>query len=808
MKSPYERQLELENESVELGVMRYRKAIQERSLSELPPGLTLLHRSIDPMVKALEEFLTPSSRGGRLHTSAKFLRQFDPLEVAFITARRLINAIEEEESIQSVAISLGNALVDHLEYKRFKEEVPNYVSVIEHNLNKRTQHERHRRTVILRAKRKLGIEDLEISQIERLHVGIKLIDLFIQSTGLIKKERDSSEKGAYRIRGTDQVLEWIARQHARCELLSPVYLPMVVPPVPWESPYGGGFLTNSEVPRLTLIKTRNREYLDFMENHDMPLVYRAVNALQNVPWRINKRILEVIKAIEKADSGLGGLPTEQEEPLPPAPWSDDKEFEYLKKHYPEVVKSWKRKATEVWSLRIANKSKRIQLARKLWIADKFKDEERIYFVWSLDWRGRMYPVQTFVNPQADDVGRALLEFAEGKPLGHDGLRWLMIHLANKYGIDKVPFDERIEWVRQNHDEILRWAEDPLTYTGWAEADSPFQCLAAAFEYAEVFTSGELYAYESHLPIQMDGSCNGLQNFSAMLRDEVGGTYVNLVPQERPADVYAKVAEVVSRKIEKEAAEGNELAKLWVGKVDRSIAKRNVMTLPYGVTLYGMREQLELELSKRNVPGEHYLDTDDDFEAAVYLAKKMWESIGEVVVAARKAMDWLQEVAKVCSEAGVAIRWSTPSGFVVEQSYRKSKNKRIDTIWGTSKIKLSLNFPTNKLDRRKQTQGIAPNFVHSMDASHLVLTINRALDEGITAFSMIHDSYGTHAADAEKLAWILREAFVDMYREDVLEKFRQEVLSQLPEEFRPEVPPVPERGNLDIEAVKDSLYFFA
>jgi DNA-directed RNA polymerase len=32
-----------------------------------------------------------------------------------------------------------------------------------------------------------------------------------------------------------------------------------------------------------------------------------------------------------------------------------------------------------------------------------------------------------------DINRGLLEFAEGKPLGNDGLYWLKVHLANKIG---------------------------------------------------------------------------------------------------------------------------------------------------------------------------------------------------------------------------------------------------------------------------------------------------------------------------------------------------------------------------------------
>ena len=39
----------------------------------------------------------------------------------------------------------------------------------------------------------------------------------------------------------------------------------------------------------------------------------------------------------------------------------------------------------------------------------------------------------FPLPVASDVGRALLQFAEGYPLGKRGLQWLKIHLVNLHG---------------------------------------------------------------------------------------------------------------------------------------------------------------------------------------------------------------------------------------------------------------------------------------------------------------------------------------------------------------------------------------
>jgi DNA-directed RNA polymerase len=62
----------------------------------------------------------------------------------------------------------------------------------------------------------------------------------------------------------------------------------------------------------------------------------------------------------------------------------------------------------------------------------------------------------------DDLSRGLLMFAEGKPLGKKGLRWLKIHLSNVFGYDKAPFDDRETFATEHLTEIYDSAENPLT----------------------------------------------------------------------------------------------------------------------------------------------------------------------------------------------------------------------------------------------------------------------------------------------------------------------------------------------------------
>lgn len=798
MLAKVQRQIELEHESVQEGVNRYRETLQENGEGEMPPGLKLIKEGMHPLIRSLKEFKL-GGKGGAVNASVRKLLnglQVSPEEVAYITLKHSFEwFMIPDLTIQACAEALAKKVTEHHEYNKFKTAMKNYVEMVEEDI--KAQDASRKRTVMMALKRKKNIPDDVFSRKELQMLGQKLLDLMISSTGY--GQLLLTRGGGYRLVPSVAVEEFLERHHKIFELLYPTHYPMLIPPTPWQDATVGGYLTL----RLPLIRQaytqKRREVIEVPER-----VLSVINSIQNVPWKINKRVLEVVDILWEEGSTLGGLPSKDKEPLPPTPWTSDEEFERMKVEQPMVVKQWKWDATKVYDRRAKMKSKIISIGSKLHVANKFKDEEEIYFPHVMDWRGRIYPVGSHVNPQSDDLGKSLLMFRDGKPLGNEGMFWLKVHGANLAGVDKVAFEDRVKWVEDHHEAILDSARNPLDGARfWADQDEPFQFLAFCFEYEGMVREGEDFV--SHLSVSMDGTCSGLQHFSAMLRDEVGGKEVNLVPSDRPQDVYKKVAEVVSKKVEEDASLGDENAQIWLGKIDRGIAKRNVMTLPYGAKQHAFKDQLLNELEKR---GEGYLDTEDTFKPAVYLAKKMWTGIGEVVIAAREAMEWLQTVSKVVTKLDRGITWTTPMGYQPVQHYIKRKEVRIKTFWGGMRVDLTLLEPTEKTDTVKNANGISPNFVHSLDASHLQLTVESCVAKGLKDFAFIHDSFGTHAANVSTLNETLREQFVAQYTPDVLERFRQEILAQIPEEHHNEIPPVPLKGRLDLDAVKQSRYFFA
>ena len=115
-----------------------------------------------------------------------------------------------------------------------------------------------------------------------------------------------------------------------------------------------------------------------------------------------------------------------------------------------------------------------------------------------------------------------------------------------------------------------------------------------------------------------------------------------------------------------------------------------------------------------------------------------------------------------------------------------------------------------LNTAKQRSAISPNYVHSLDAAALMNTVEACLARNVHAFAMIHDSYGTHAADSETLATTLRQVFLQMFGGDVnhLAQWAREVVAPVPLELQGDIPPLPPMGKLDVNEVAYATFFFA
>jgi DNA-directed RNA polymerase len=618
----------------------------------------------------------------------------------------------------------------------------------------------------------------------------------------LKKDRvtQKAKKGKglvnpYIVLCNERVFQVLDSSQTLAEGLFTTHQPMISEPRKWTRSDIGGYLSL----KTEVIRTRSRKHMSLVNYADMTQVYDSLNYLGSIPWRINPRVLAVVEALWSAGGGKAGLVPQHDKPLPDPPSMDltGEEFEEAKKVYNRDMRRVKKENSELHSLRCDTEYK-IDVARKF-------SNRKVFFPANIDFRGRVYPLPPHLNHQGADLSRGLLQFYEGRPLGPNGLRWLKIHMANVSGKDKLPFQARVQWTDDHMEQIRAVVLDPTGQQGeeglwWLNAEEPLQALATCHEITQALASDNVELFSSHLPVHMDGSCNGLQHYGALGRDKGGGSAVNLMPHDSPQDVYAGVLEIVKQKIEVDAAAGHELAPLLRGKITRKVVKQTVMTSVYGVTLVGAKAQILSRLQELECewpePREKILH-----DCSLYLAKLSLSSLGVLFKSAQEIMAWLAELCRLVTKQGQHMSWITPLGLPVIQPYVKEKDYQVKTLKHRLTIADARVLPVSS---QRQKSAFPPNFVHSLDATHMFMTTLDCKEKGLH-FSSVHDSYWTHAGTMETMNASLREQFVDLYSQPILE----DLLALLEMRFPLlEFPPVPQRGELDLELVKKSEYFFA
>lgn len=601
--------------------------------------------------------------------------------------------------------------------------------------------------------------------------------------------------------------------------------PTIIPPRPWENHNEGGYYGDLQEASTLLRLHRDTDafqkaYLKRLGQNSLNKVRQAVNAIQATPWCINTQVLEVMEQLVKLGGGKAGLPYLNEPPKPAVLTENPTE---------EELKEYKAAMIPFYRGETRRKSKALRSLSHIQLARQFAEYERIYFPCNMDFRGRIYPIPTF-SPQGDDLNKGLLLFADVPPCtSDDDLRWFYIHGANLAGVDKVRYTDRITWVQEHEQQILSSAADPLGCDWWMQQDEPVQMLSFCFAYADMVKykteHGSIKGWQCGIPIAMDGTCSGLQHFSAILRDPIGAKAVNLTPSDQPNDIYAIVADKVNEKLREDAVNGEAdgiaekdgivkikygektLAQLWLSRgVNRKVTKRPTMTLAYGAKTFGFKDQVLADTIEADITDGVFngWTKENKVAAANYMAKLIWEAVGATVVKAVEGMKWLQECARLVVKDGQLVSWTTPIGLPIQQYYTRIDVKDVMLRCSNKRYRLYVATNSGEVNKAKQSSSIAPNFIHSMDASHLQLTVLNAEAEGIHHFAMIHDSYGAPLSQANTMANVVRKSFVQLYTEnDVLEAFRHDMQSYASKPL----PEPPAKGDFDIHSVLDSNYIF-
>jgi DNA-directed RNA polymerase len=556
-------------------------------------------------------------------------------------------------------------------------------------------------------------------------------------------------------------------------------------------------------------------------------IIKALDAISRVPWRVNKYMLHVQEAMVQEGYEFGKV-RPSFYPLSYCRMRDGRIDTVTRPDGSQVElfnevdsQSYDDRMDNDWRELQDTRSSRVHYLQALRQARALVNEPEIYFPNNMDFRGRMYPLPGRLNHTGSDPFRALLEHAKPKLLGREGLYWLKVHLANKMGQTKISFDDRATYVDDHIEDVVESARAPLKGDRWwQDADEPMQALMACKELSDAIEyPGGAHAFPSRLPVAVDGSYNGLQHYSAIGRDEHGAALVNLLPSAKPADAYTGILRVMMQSIVADAAADHEVAVRCLGSgrgldknhIKRKTIKRPIMTQVYGVTHFGMAKQIEEELQNQNRQHGLWLPAEIK-EMSYYIRDKIMESLGVTFSQTQKCRQWLGTVGQLvwsCQPRDLknAFMWTTPLGLIVRQPYREAGETNLFTPVGYTRISGAMLEPAS----RKQLSALAPNLIHSLDATHLAMTALEMQRQGYSMMA-VHDSYWTHACDLPHLSRILREQFVDLYTNyDPLTELKEQWEEQFFLDLRRHgvrLPDPPQRGKLDLKEVLKSDYFFS
>jgi DNA-directed RNA polymerase, mitochondrial len=808
------------------GRERYMSRQERNSLSSTQTNPhKLITDSLPKVSEALKKTIVTEAnkKEGRKYSWFADVVSVDTDLLAYIGLNTCMDAVAIGASLTSAITKIGLRIELEAWAKGLKEHDKALSRRIENKVTRDHSSERYRVKAARIIASKGGYEIPKWTEERRVKAAAPVINAILEHSGIFDVWEQSRPKNTVRRIGlTTEASDRLAMMDFQSSWQEPMLAPMIVEPKPWTSFDTGCYydeVTSALVPLVRGAVHSQAKAIEhqFKDNKELPDYVEALNAIQSTPLCINRYVLEAVNWAWEQGLSFGKFPRRDklEHLKRPDNWEDMSAFDR---------KGWTLKAREVRTKNREIDGSRALMLQDLTTANELVTFEQFWLPWNFDFRGRVYPVPHF-SYHRDDHIKSLFLLKNGKPMDDNAAFWLAVHIANvgDFGkISKQSLETRVQWVEDNKDKLYDVGRNAVaTFDYWSTADKPFQFLAACHEFANYMDYGDDYV--CGLAPALDGTNSGVQHYAAASLNEADGKLVNLVPSDKPQDIYATVAEVVRTKL---VNTEDALAKKWLEfGIHRSTVKRNTMTYGYSSAKFGFGDQLFEDIMRpladkvmRGEIKEHpFGDMAEQKQAAVYLASVNYSAVQEVISSAASGMAFFQKVAGALAHEGKPLRFTTPVGFPVIQKY---------TYWDVKKVKIYLHDreagvlnrtqisvrekANRRIDKKKAKAAVSPNIIHSMDSAHLLLTVLTAKQNGVNDFFLIHDSFGTTPADTDVMYQSVRATFIEIYQDYCLYKdFLKQTTAQLSiegvEKLSIEIPP---KGSLAISQIAESEYCFS
>ena len=771
-----EAQYQLERDQIKQGLKRLHD--NNRKLEEKSYASATVYgvASIDALLPKLVERIEATNNRihqGKVGASFKEIKQYladvEPLAAAAIALKltfdKVFSVKQGSDQIIEVCDAIGAAVEAECQMRYYERSAPGLLNTLKKNYWHRACGTHQKLVIIRTLMNKCEIQEWQSwGRGNRVKLGGWLLDCIMETSGWFAKHMvQEGRKRVNYIIPTPEFLEIKERLIKDSEMFAPLAWPMLIEPNDWTNERAGGYLLNEVMRGHTLVRRGDPTCIQ----GETPLAF--LNKIQKVAFKLNPFTVGVAEELSRLERSVGKFLPIVHHDLPAKPAD-------IAENY-DSRKNYRRRAAEVMNQNAQEFKRSCRTRMTMEAVDRFRNVDRFYLPWSLDYRGRAYPIPAFLTPQDTDFGKSLIRFADESYMTPEAEAWLAFQVATCYGLDKATMAERLEWANDNVTLIAHIATDPIgSLPEWEAADEPWQFLAACEEYYHCVIAADRQF--TGLMVATDATCSGLQILAGLARDKSTAQLVNVVPSDKPQDAYKVVAE---------EAKPNCPERLQPF-MDRKKTKRVVMTIPYNAKPYSNRGYIREAFAEEGI--------ELDKEELTQLVRAVREAMEKIVPGPMAVMRWIEkEVSAAIKRGADHFQWATPSGFVVHQKLNKKKIESVELqLLGRCKMQVATG-ETDQVDCNHHKNATSPNLIHSLDASLLHLTTLR-FDAPI---ALIHDSVLCRATDMSVLSTLVRETYMHLFAEhDYLKDFAQQIGAETE-------PPI--IGDLEPESVIESTYFF-
>ena len=634
-------------------------------------------------------------------------------------------------------------------------------------------------------------------------IGALLIDI-LEFSSFIKRPliRTSKTSTHYELHVDDDQLK--SQLDNQKMFIIPSRLPMIVPPKDYSNTdgYGGYLLNDIEYKEDLFIDKKGYKISTAISCCNNYNIYDIINNINKTPFKVNSELLDFLLYNDQWD-----LLLDENKPH---------KYAYLTKRNKLQESKYR-----------AHNSKVVLQEIVLDIANFYRQFNELYFPVRLDQRGRLYCSAHYFNYQANELSKSLLLFSKPGIIKRNDLTaiaYLKMYGVNCFGgvIAKKDKKAKLKWVDNNTSNIINYSNGILL----EKASDKLLFLAFCMEFKRFhnFISNESLEYfDSYLPIQLDASCNGFQHMALLSDKRSLFKELNLQDSAPPRsnknkpvkDFYSFLLYRVINNCKNNIKKGVEFGKNKKGEIsgsykrlvdfiwDRSHIKKALMTVPYSVSHRSMQKYIRDNLNRVSYDEEtglswftdRYEESEKDVDKFSSINNKDISLLASLInhiifhdfEKIKRLSIYLKNIIRLCNRINFPITWNLPTGLKISQSYLKTTTTSISPFY-YSKTKLNFKVSSkNEYDKRKQSNALMPNLIHSLDASSLCMLYNIFRKEfGDTVqFYSIHDCFGTTADKVSMLKTLLASVYVELYSNDhYLIDFHKDIIDEAPRRAAP------------------------